>query len=176
MIGMIKSILCTIVLFPTTVLLSQNIPSIDKPKTILIINSIPKGARIFINDSIIGITPLSYEDTVGKKIYVRLTYPEYLDWNNNIVLKEDTISVNARLRSVYISMRFLSNSPSTEISLDGMSVPNDSMQTVNIIYGFHNIYARDSAVTKWPATMHRYYKPNSMQDVQLNFGQRIYTH
>ncbi len=172
---MIKMLVSVVFLFPATFLFAQTNTLLNKSISRVNINSVPTGASIFINDSIVGVTPFSFEYTVEKQIHIRLMHAKYFKWNTVIVPKGgDTITVNARLRSIYSVIRLSSINISSEIWLDDSLVLRDSLQTLKTPYGFHSIYARDTSLVDWPATLRTYFEPNTIQDIQLNFGRHIY--
>ncbi|MGH7595814.1 MAG: PEGA domain-containing protein [bacterium] len=55
----------------------------------LTIYSAPKGAEVFVNNKVIGKTPLSRNVPTGSSFKIRVRYPGYKDWEKNLTMGRD---------------------------------------------------------------------------------------
>jgi len=61
----------------------------SKPSYKLAIYSAPKGAEVFVNNKVIGKTPLSRNVPAGSSFKIRVKYPGYRDWEKNLTMTRD---------------------------------------------------------------------------------------
>jgi hypothetical protein len=57
----------------------------------LTIYSAPKGAEVFVNNKVIGKTPLSRNVPTGTSFKIRIKYPGYKDWEKVLLMTSDQV-------------------------------------------------------------------------------------
>ncbi len=169
-----KKILFLCILFPTTLLFGQR-DSISA-KARLEIVTMPDSASVFLNDSLIGVSPLIYEESFHGAKKIRITRSEYRDWNSRIAPKDgDTLQITVKLLTAYSVLQLSSNAGPGELWIDSTLVKLDTTRTLKMRYGEHTLYAKDTAKVAWPAKRIEYFQPETYYAVKLDLGQHILT-
>lgn len=114
--------------------------NLEPVTTSISINSIPKGATVYLNGVNIGTTPLTKKDIEPNTYTLVISYPQYIPYKETITiakgdaLERDVVLVRA---SIYLSIN--SNPIGAKVFIDGAEVGTTPYEDTNITEGKHKI-------------------------------------
>ena len=93
---------------------------IKKP---FILNSEPSGAKVFINDDEVGVTPFTLGDYSNKLLNIKLVKDGYPKWKESIIIDPlQGANINAILDTTYNLINVTSNMKNCDVFIDGVLV------------------------------------------------------
>lgn len=89
----------------------------------IIIQSDPSGAKVYLDNTEQGITPLSIGLPPDNSVKIRISKSDHFDWEKTINLKTEPISaINAELEKLKGKLKFSGDYNDTELSLGGNAI------------------------------------------------------
>ncbi|MBI2620416.1 MAG: PEGA domain-containing protein [Ignavibacteriales bacterium] len=126
----------------------------------LSVQSMPTGASVFLDDERAGVTPVDLVDLAPGSRRLRISTPEYHDWNQKIVVPESTtIIVNVKMVSKYGTVHIHLSPQDAELFIDGQRAGFGTTEQ-KLEVGRHTIEVRHPS-TNYPATTSIYVGPGT---------------
>jgi len=126
----------------------------------IMVNSNPQGARVYLDNSYKGVTPLSIDKVTTGQHQIRLVLQDYQDWSSDIFLSPNqTTSISADLIPLpqYGSISIYCNQGNARIYLDGdyqrTTYANQSVEIKNVKPGYHKITITKDGYQEWSSNI-----------------------
>lgn len=108
--------------------------------THLIVSSIPEGATVYLNDKVIGKTPLDTKNINPGSFTLKISYPQYIPYTEEITIeKGKTVRRDIVLLKSETYLSLDSNPEGARVSIDGLVVGTTPYETISITIGKHKI-------------------------------------
>ncbi len=122
----------------------------------VLVDSNPRGAKVYLDNNYTGITPLSIDRVNSGQHKIKLQLEGYQDWNSNIfVAANQTVSLSADMIPLpqYGSISIYCNQGSAKIYLDGKyqrtTYSNQAVEIKNVQPGYHQITITKDGYREW---------------------------
>lgn len=122
----------------------------------IVVSSNPRGAKVYLDNSYKGVTPLNMERVATGQHQIKLVLEGYQDWSSTIFLAPNqTASISADLIPLpqYGSISIYCNQGNARIYLDGVyqrtTYANQSVEIKNVKPGYHQITITKDGYQEW---------------------------
>jgi len=112
--------------------------------------STPSGAKVYLNDSYQGLTPLSISSLRAGRYRLRVSMDRYGDYQGEVAVNWNaTATVNAVLPPEIGSISVASNPAGAEVYLDGRHLGSTPLKLDNLLVGVYDLKLSRSAYRDW---------------------------
>jgi hypothetical protein len=114
------------------------------------VSSTPSGAKVYLNDSYQGLTPLSIPSLKAGQYRLRVSLDRHSDYQSEVAVNwNSTATVNAVLPPEVGSISIASNPVGAEVYLDGKRAGSTPLKLDNLLVGVYDLKLSRSAYRDW---------------------------
>ncbi|MBP8612461.1 MAG: PEGA domain-containing protein [Candidatus Atribacteria bacterium] len=118
----------------------QIFAQLEPVTTRIVINSTPSGADVYLNDKVVGKTPLDLKDIEEGEYKLKVVLPQYTPYEENITVeKGKTIKEDIALVKAQTFLSITSNPAGAKVFIDNIEKGITPYEDVNINVGTHKV-------------------------------------
>ena len=118
----------------------QIFAQLEPVTTRIVINSTPSGADVYLNDKVVGKTPLDLKDIEEGEYKLKVVLPQYTPYEENITVeKGKTIKEDIALVKAQTFLSITSNPAGAKVFIDNIEKGITPYEDVNINLGTHKV-------------------------------------
>ncbi|MGE5682500.1 MAG: PEGA domain-containing protein [Bacillota bacterium] len=121
---------------------------LDGTYGLLTVQSEPEGADVFIDDSLMGKTPILHMKLSTKPHAVKLKKTGYSEWGTVINMTSNLENLQARLTCLNSSVSFLNIPPTADLIVDAQKIDSSAYINKLLVKGTHSIELLDKRTSK----------------------------
>ena len=142
---------------------------LDGDYGLLSLNSNPLGANVFLNDSLIGKTPLIEHEIKSGNYYMKIIKENYLPAENFIEITPRLKEMNVDLISSSGSFTFNNVAEDQKVYIDGLLLDKNKLKDYILPIGNHQVHLLDTKLNK-EIFDNINVAPGNHYDVSFNYG------